>query len=136
MLHRLKAADVHSFQAVEKVSQMSHDSVGVTASSSFLLMAAVPTDSLKLNTGQPNCTSTCEPGLNGLMTVLTTCPGPAAVVGASPSMAMTAAPTHENLALPVPQPFKPQQVAAGDVVMIVGGAVLLVIGISLVVVLQ
>ena len=73
------------------------------------------------------------------MTILTTCPGPAAVVvdgTRASSMAMTAAPSHANLALPVPQPFKPQQVAAIDVVMIVGGAVLLVVGITLVAVLQ
>ena len=95
---------------------------------------------LKLNTCQPNCTSTCEPGPNGFMTVLTTCPGPAAVLldrtRASPSMATIAARSHDNLALPVPQPFNPQQVTTSDVVMIVGGAVLLVVGISLVAVLQ
>ena len=49
---------------------------------------------------------------------------------------MIAACSHENLALPVPQPFNPQQVAASDVVIIVGGAVLLIVGISLVAVLQ
>ena len=75
------------------------------------------------------------------MTVHSTCPGPAAVVldgtCASPSMAMTAAPSHENMALPVPHAFKcAQQVAASDVVMIVEGAVLLVVGVSLVAVLQ
>ena len=95
---------------------------------------------LKLNTCQPNCTSTCELGPNGFMTVHTRCPGPAAVVlngtRALPSMAMTAAPSHENMAVPVPHAFKPQQVAASDVVMIVGGAVLLVVGVSLVAVLQ
>lgn len=74
------------------------------------------------------------------MTALTTCPGPAAVVldgtRASPSMAMIAARSHENLALPVPEPFNPSKVAASDVVMIAGGVVLLVVGIRLVAVLQ
>ncbi len=49
---------------------------------------------------------------------------------------MAAVLSHESLALPVPQPFIPQEVAASDVVMIVGGAVLLVVGISLVAELQ
>ena len=46
VLHRLKVALVYSFQAVKKVSQMSQESIEVTAPSSFLPVAAVPTDSL------------------------------------------------------------------------------------------
>ena len=95
---------------------------------------------LQLNTCQPNCTSTCDPAPNGFLTVLTTCQSPAAVVfnatRPSPSLAMTAAPSHERLALPAPQKFGPRRVSASEVVMIVGGAVLLVVGISFVAVLQ
>jgi len=95
---------------------------------------------LQLNTCQPNCTSTCEPAPDGTLTVLTTCPSPAAVVlnatRPSPSLVITAAPIHESLALPAPQTLESRWVSASDVVMIVGGAVLLVVGISLVAVLQ
>lgn len=94
---------------------------------------------LQLNTCQPNCTSTCEQAPNGSLTLLTTCPSHAAVVltaAPSPSLTITAASGNESLALPAPQTLGPRRVSASDVVMIVGGAVLLVMGISFVAVLQ